>query len=674
MKRLAVIAGGLALLGLAALAQSTDDADATSENGVLANLLQTQLSGPGRQIALSDVSGLLSSQATIGSITVSDDAGPWLEIINSEIDWTRSALLLGRVNVNLLKAERIEWRRRPDIPPTPEAQEPFALPELPVAINLRAIELGTLAIDEDALGEAARLGIEGSFTLADGALDADLDVTRQDAPGGALTLKASYANASRELDLDLRLQEPQGGLVAGLLRIEGKPAVDLRLSGAGPIDNIDIEFALDAGGERIAGGTVALRGREDGLGFDADIAGGLSPLVPAEYRDFFAGDTSVQAAGVSKTGGGLRLDALDIEAATLSLRGDLETTPDFFPRRFSLVGSLGDPTGPPVTLPAPGAATTLNSAELYVSYGAGQRWDGYMALDRLRAGDIEMEDVTFTLGGLAQNIDDPAARNVTISVEGVATGVRTPENLLDPAVGDRIDLFADVALPPGAAADVRQFQITGAGVTLFASGTVEDLAFEGRVAATAVDLAAFSSFAGRPLGGSIDLRAEGGADSQTGAFDLTLDGTAQDLALGDPRLDAVLAGQSILGGRAVRDATGIRAEGLRLETPQMRFASDGRVSTNTTDIGFTAELDDLATIDPRLAGRLTATGSAQGAGRDIDVTLDRGGARGLAGGQARRGSEARRTRAAKRAGLFRHDRRFGQYGRPAGLPRRRRDA
>ncbi len=624
MSRLALIAGALALLGLAALAQSTDDADATSENGMLANLLQTQLSGPGRQITLSEVSGLLSSQATIGRITVSDDIGPWLEITNSEIDWTRSALLLGRVNVNLLKAERIEWLRRPEVPPSPatlEARQPFTLPELPVAINLRAIEVGTLEIDENALGEATRLGIRGSFTLADGALDADLEVNRQDAPGGALTLAAAYANDQRELDLNVQLQEPQGGLVAGLLGIEGEPAIDLRLSGAGPIDNVDVGFSLDAGGARIAGGSVALRGRADGLGFDADISGELSPLVPAEYRDFFAGETMLSVSGVSKTGGGLRLDEVDIEAAALTLRGDLETTQDFFPRRFSLVGSLGDPQGPPVTLPAPGAATTLNSAEIYMSYGAGERWDGYAALDRLRVGDIEMEDVTFTLGGLAQNLDDPAVRNVTISVEGVATGVRAPAAVIDSAVGDRIDLFVDVALPPGAPMDVHQVQIAGAGVTLFATGAVDELAFDGRIAATVADLGAFSGMVDRPIRGSIDLRAEGGADPRTGAFDLRLDGTAEDLALGEPRLDAVLAGRSVLGGRAVRDATGIRVDGLRFETPQIRFASDGRISTSGTDIGFNAALEDLATIDPRLAGRVAAIGSAKGVGRDIDVRL-----------------------------------------------------
>ena len=67
-------------------------------------------------------------------------------------------------------------------------------------------------------------------------------------------------------------------------------------------------------------------------------------------------------------------------------------------------------------------------------------------LDRLEAGGIAMEDVTLTMGGLAQNLDDPARRNVTINLEGLATGVWSDDPEVAAALGSRIDLFADVAL------------------------------------------------------------------------------------------------------------------------------------------------------------------------------------------------------------------------------------
>ena len=174
-------------------------------------------------------------------------------------------------------------------------------------------------------------------------------------PGGSLDLAVAFANATRALDLDVRLQEPQGGLVSTLLNIENEPAIDLALAGAGPLDNVDVEFSLDAAGDRIAGGTVELRAVDAGLRFDAEFAGGLEPLIPAEYRDFFAGQSAITAQGVTRTDGGLNLEGFAVRNDALDLSGSAETTDDWFPRRLSLEGTLGDPTAPAITLPVPGA-------------------------------------------------------------------------------------------------------------------------------------------------------------------------------------------------------------------------------------------------------------------------------------------------------------------------------
>ncbi len=69
MKRLLVLVCVLLAVGLAALAQSENDND----NGFVLNMIQNQLSAPGRRIELSGVSGLLSSRARIQGITISDE-------------------------------------------------------------------------------------------------------------------------------------------------------------------------------------------------------------------------------------------------------------------------------------------------------------------------------------------------------------------------------------------------------------------------------------------------------------------------------------------------------------------------------------------------------------------------------------------------------------------------
>lgn len=623
MKRFLLIFCALFGIAIGALAQSDASPD---DNGFVINMLQNQLSAPGRTIEVAGVSGLLSSQASVQSITISDDAGPWFRLENVDLDWTRSALLLGRLNINRLSAQNVTWLRMGQTPPTtplPEAEAtPFKLPELPVQVRVQELAIERFTIEEPVAGVPAVISANGSIDLVSGALDSKLNVRRLDAPGGSLDLAAAFSNETRQLGIDVHLQEPQGGLLSKLLRIENEPAIDLTLAGNGPLDNVDVTFALDAGGNRVAGGTIALRAKDDGLGFDVDLKGGLSPLIPPQFRDFFAGESVIHVAGVSKTGGGVRLDDLAIQGAVLNLNGSLDTAPDFFPRALDLTGSLGDPAQPPVLLPVPGGQTTINSAQLYVSYGQASRWNGFLVLDRLSHGDISMEDITLNMGGLAQDLDDPAQRNVTINLEGLATGVSSTDANIARALGPRFDLFADAALPPGGPIDIRQLQLSGNGLSVFSAGTITDMVYTGRNSVRVDDISPFGGLAGRELAGGLNLRADGSVSPLSGGFDLTLDGMTSDLRIGDPRVDNLLAGETTLAGHVTRDETGIRTEGLRLGNAQLDFASDGRISSTGTDFGFDARLNDLSLVDPRIGGAVTATGRATGDASAVAVTLD----------------------------------------------------
>lgn len=567
MKRIAAIFVFLALVAIAAVAQDTQSAPEGNDNFLL-NLLENRLSTPERQIRLSGVSGALSSRARIERITISDQAGPWMTINNVQLDWSRLALLRGRVNINQLSAESITWLRKgaqaPSALPTAEAQ-PFSLPELPVSVDIGRLAIGTLSLEQPVFGHAARLSLEGSLSLASGVLDTKLNMKRLDTPGGTLDLTAGFSNKTRRLDVDLDLHEPAGGLISSLLNIEGSPSIDLTAQGSGPIDNVDVTFNLDANQQQLVDGVVALRQTDAGLGFDVRVDGSLSPLIPVQFRDFFADKSSVHVKGLSKTAGGFRLDTLRVAGAIMTIDGSMETGSDGFLQRLNLTGKLGDAAGAPVTLPVPGGRTRLQSAALNIDFGSGERWTGLVVLDRLDAADVHMEDVTFRLGGLAQNLDDPAHRNVTINVEGLATGVRHRDPAVSRALGDRIDLFADVALPPGGNIDVRQVQVTANGLSLFTIGTFANGVYTGRNAVRVADLSILAGVTGRPLDGAIDVRANGSVTPLSGGFDLTFEGGATDLALGNEKLDGLLAGQTAISGRAVRDEQGIRTENLRIE-------------------------------------------------------------------------------------------------------------
>jgi translocation and assembly module TamB len=352
--------------GLAAFGQDDDETgsvDPAEDNGFIINFIQEKISGPGRDIQIRGVEGALSSDARIAGITVSDDQGPWLEIENISLDWSRLALLRGRVSVNELSFGRIAMLRKPNpvaSAPTPEASsEPFALPELPVSVRVDSLVADTVELSEPILGEAVDFHLEGHATLEDGALESGLDVRRIDEPGGTMSLDADYSNANQHLAIDLDLQEPAGGLLSNVLNIEGRPPLSLTVAGEGPLENVDINLDLRANDQTLVQGVLSLRDREAGQGFALDLGGEVSPLIPSEYRDFFAGRTSVNVSGVSKSAGGIRLDELDVSGAVLTLDGRLETGADNFLQSLNLSGQLGDPAGAPVLLPVPGADTRL---------------------------------------------------------------------------------------------------------------------------------------------------------------------------------------------------------------------------------------------------------------------------------------------------------------------------
>ena len=79
-------------------------------------------------------------------------------------DWNRSALLSGAVSVNELSAAEILLDRLPqsgESAPSPEAGT-FALPELPVSVEIAKVEAKRIVLGPTVLGSA----VEGNFAAA----------------------------------------------------------------------------------------------------------------------------------------------------------------------------------------------------------------------------------------------------------------------------------------------------------------------------------------------------------------------------------------------------------------------------------------------------------------------------------------------------------------------------
>lgn len=611
----------LFFVALPALAQDS----AEQEKSWFVQFVEHQLSTPNRKISISDIEGVLSSKATIRQITVADHQGVWLKITNASIDWTRAALLLGRLDINKLGADSIEMLRKP-LPansalPSPESSS-FQLPQFPVSIELKSLSIAKVSFAESVFGLRSELSVAGNLSLAGGSLDTALDIHRLDGPGGEFKLAAKYADATKVLDLDVNLSEPQNGIIANLLNIDGKPPVNMTVKGSGPLDKLDVGLTLDVAQQRVLTGTTNLRRRDQGLGFSAKLEGPIARLVPVTFRSFFGANTSLTADGLVRDAGGFDLSSLKLSSAALTLGGSASTTNDNFLRRLKLAATIADPNGKKVILPVPGGSTTVDNASLALDFGddPSGKWTGSLKVGDLTTTTFSAKTVELALGGLAQNLEQAANRRITFQANGKASGVTAKREDVAKALGKEIDLAINGDWSAGQPVNLSEANVSANGLGLSLTGKIADYAFNGKIDVDATSIAPFSDMAGHDLSGSLKLGATGSLKPLSGAFDLTLDGHAHDLAVGTS-LDNLLTGDTTLSGRVARDAKGFRADKFRVGNDRVSITADGTFATGAADFNFDVALADLALIANKASGRLTASGSAKGTNGHINLTF-----------------------------------------------------
>ncbi len=506
--------------------------------------------------------------------------------------------------------------------PRPESSG-FRIPELPLSITLDNLQVPRVTFGAGVFGLASEIGVAGRLRLANGSLDTAVNITRLDGPGGQLALTAAYANATEVLDLDLSLSEPENGIIANLLGIEGRPPMALALKGSGPLSNVDLGLTLDAAAERVLTGTTSVRREADGFAFQSNLHGPIASIVPAKFRAFFGAETTLTASGLFKQAGGLRLDSLELNSAALAMSAALETAADGFLQRLKLNATIEDRSAGKVVLPVPGGETTVARAALALSFGesAAEDWTGTIDVSELATGTFGADKVTVALQGLAQNLAQPASRHITFNADGTVFGIVAERTDVQEALGDQIVLDVEGAWDAGQPVKLAKALLTANGLSVSLAGDIANYMFQGDINVDAGSIAPFSGLAGRQLAGGLALDAKGSVTPISGGFDLTLDGTAVGLQVDNPAADNMLEGETRITGRVARGETGLVADRLRISNTQVEATADGTFATGAADFDFDLALTDLALLSERASGRLVAKGHAAGTGGLINLMI-----------------------------------------------------
>lgn len=609
----------------AAIPLIAQESDAAQKSGFI-RFVEDQLSTPERQIALNGLEGALSSDVKIAEITLSDSEGVWLRIDNAQLNWSQAALLTGRLQINSLSADQIEYIRASVpaegiTPPSPEAPS-IAIPELPVAVLLESLSIPQIVFGEDLFGLGSEISLTGRLELQGGSLDTQLDIERQDGPGGTLSVAFKYDRESENVDIDLALSEPPDGVLVNLLDMDGKPELALSVTGSGALAALETNLTLDAGGNRALTGVAQIARAAAGLNIAADLRGPIADLVPSAYKSFFGAQTNLSASALIRDSGGFQLNNLTVEGGEISLAASADTAADGFLNRLMLDAQISSANGNVVLVPGGGATTGIESARLQIDYGNGDDWTGTLAINGLQTAEIEAQSIALNLNGAAINLSDPTNRRVTLNADGSISGIQSDDLQIAEALGTSMGIGIAGLWSAGEPITIAEARLRGNAFEMAATGTLESLAFTGDIALATPSIAPFSGLAGRQLSGAMDLLAKGSVEPLIGGFDLNLAGTADNLVFGTDVANKILAGRTQLSGRIARTEIGVEASAFQIANTQSRITADGVFSSTSADFTFSVALADLGLLSEKASGPLTATGTANGVDGPINIALN----------------------------------------------------
>jgi translocation and assembly module TamB len=321
---------------------------------VAANRLSALVSTPERKITFSRPEGLLSGDLRIDNLTLSDELGDYAQIGGIKVDWSPTALVQGVFRAEHISADTVNFLRAPEPPKTPKTQTTSGSGSpLPVGIRVAQIDLPDIKLSQALSGRDFSLSLKGSIDATGPNIALNLEATRKDEVDAKALADIVYAPSENRLTLKASVSEPQGGLLARLLRLPGAPAVQLALDGQGPLS----DWAGKLNGSVDGAPVISVDGKHVLVANGAhriEIVGGgqLASLMPPAFRPLFDGTTSINVAATYSPSGRVDIEKGDLTsgAVRIAAKGAWDPKGD-----NSLTASLAGTKGPvPVVWPING--------------------------------------------------------------------------------------------------------------------------------------------------------------------------------------------------------------------------------------------------------------------------------------------------------------------------------
>lgn len=572
---LAGLAAAFAVSVVVAFGQTGDD------QSRLESIISGFLSGGESQVRLYGLSGIWGGELRLERLTVEDSQGRWLEASGVEVDWSPFALISRTFRASRIHADRIEVARLPaSTAETDAGQGGFSLP---VDVEIAEIDLPQIVLGEGLAGEVAEVAVTGSASAARNPLsiETQLAATRADDGEGRLEANIAYLPDQNRLTLELQGSEPAGGIVAGLLRLPGRPPVAISVSGSGPLADWAGEGTLSVDGDVVTRLQARHLLTDAGRRITANGEGAFAPFLPQDYRPLAAGRTAFDVAVTMLDAGGYDIDRAELESDSVfvsaSGRYDPAGANDLTVTATAKGGAVTVSAG------ADGARTTVafDSLEARLRGESGRpAIDARVTLPSLQAPGVAATAID---GQLSSPGFDLSAMTGPLRAEVTVAALDAGADVAAPLLAGPLNLVATATIGADAI-EIASASLAGANATAELSGSLsrDDGSLAARIAAD-IAAAALPEGAHPLLGERVALSAVVEREGD-GAI------AARDIALSS-------------GGLTVNGTAGL----------------DG----NTVTADIEGALADIATLAPQASGRVGFSLEASGplSAPDAVVTL-----------------------------------------------------
>ncbi|MET0249156.1 MAG: hypothetical protein ABW164_05455, partial [Sphingobium sp.] len=226
----------------------------------------------GMKIDVGRIEGSIFGAMRIRGLAIRDPKGVFLSAETVDMDWRPLSYARSHLDIRSLSIPTAHLYRLPAFKATPPSEGPL-LPDLDIDVN--RLSVGRFQIDAPVTGKRHLVGLNGQVHIADGKAQVRANANALVAPGVAggdrLALLLDAVPASNTLDLDLKVNAPADGLVAGLSGV-AKP-MTVALTGKGDWNAWNGRLDGTVGGDRLA--NVALTARNGAFAVKGDTRPGL---------------------------------------------------------------------------------------------------------------------------------------------------------------------------------------------------------------------------------------------------------------------------------------------------------------------------------------------------------------------------------------------------------------